>query len=106
MGLFLFSANIIALSANLLTGAGVLISNPRSFNARVFAGVTLSSACYLLGRTSYAVPADGDSSPQASPNESERRPERFKDDFEGILGLRSWCLGANPRDVQRHQLLP
>jgi hypothetical protein len=57
MGLFLFSANIIALSANLLTGAGVLISNPRSFNARVFAGVTLSSACYLLGRTSYAVPA-------------------------------------------------
>jgi AraC-like DNA-binding protein len=58
MGLFFFSANIIALTANLLTGAGVLISNPRSFNARTFAGVTLSSACYLLGRTSYAVPAD------------------------------------------------
>jgi AraC-like DNA-binding protein len=58
IGLFYFSANIVALTANLLTGAGVVASNPRSFNARIFAGVTLSSACYLVGRTSYAVPAD------------------------------------------------
>jgi AraC-like DNA-binding protein len=41
-----------------LTGAGCLISNPRSFNARIFACVTLSLACYLVGRISYAVPAD------------------------------------------------
>lgn len=57
-GLFYFGANAAALTANLLIGAGVLISNPRSFNARVFAGVTLSSACYMLGRSSYAIPAD------------------------------------------------
>jgi AraC-like DNA-binding protein len=57
-GLFYFGANVVALTANLLTGTGLLISNPRSFNARVFAGVTLSSACYLLGRSSYAIPAD------------------------------------------------
>lgn len=58
MGLLYFGANIVALTANLLTGAGLLASNPRSFNARLFAGVTLSSACYLLGRSSYAIPAD------------------------------------------------
>src|SRR5688572_1846770 len=58
LGLFYFGANIVALTANLLTGAGLLISNPRSFNARVFAGVTVSAACYLVGRLSYAVPAD------------------------------------------------
>lgn len=57
-GLFYFGANIVALTANLLTGAGLLVSNPRSFNARIFAGVTLSSACYLVGRSSYAIPAD------------------------------------------------
>jgi AraC-like DNA-binding protein len=58
IGLFFFGANIVALTANLLTGAGLLISNPRSFNARVFAGVTVSAACYAVGRLSYAVPAD------------------------------------------------
>jgi AraC-like DNA-binding protein len=58
IGLFYFGANIVALTANLLTGAGLLISNPRSFNARLFAGVTASSTCYLVGRLSYAVPAD------------------------------------------------
>ena len=58
IGLFYFGANIVALTANLLTGAGLLISNPRSFNARIFAGVTVSAACYLVGRLSYAVPAD------------------------------------------------
>ena len=58
MGLFYFGANIVALTANLLTGAGLLVSNPRSFNARIFAGVTVSAACYLVGRLSYAVPAD------------------------------------------------
>jgi AraC-like DNA-binding protein len=57
-GLFYFGANVVALTANLLTGAGLLVSNPRSFNARIFAGVTLSSACYLVGRSSYAIPAD------------------------------------------------
>lgn len=56
--LFFFAANIVALAANLLLGMGLLISNPRSFNARVFAGVTISSGCYLIGRISYAVPAD------------------------------------------------
>jgi len=56
--LFYFGANIVALTANLLIGAGVLISNPRSFNARIFACVTLSSACYLTGRISYALPAE------------------------------------------------
>jgi hypothetical protein len=58
MGLFYFGANIVALTASLLTGTGLLISNPRSFNARIFAGVTVSSACYLVGRLSYAIPAD------------------------------------------------
>lgn len=58
IGLFYFGANIVALTANLLTGAGVLISNPRSVNARLFAGVTVSAACYVVGRLSYAVPAD------------------------------------------------
>lgn len=57
-GLFYFGANIVALTASLLIGAGVLISNPRSFDARIFAGVTLGTACYLVGRISYAVPAD------------------------------------------------
>lgn len=57
-GLFYFGANVVALTANLLVGAGFLISNPRSFNVRLFAGVTASSACYLVGRMSYAVPAD------------------------------------------------
>src|SRR5688572_23195384 len=56
--LFYFAANIAALTAVLLTGAGPLISNPRSFNARIFACVTVSLACYLAGRISYAVPAD------------------------------------------------
>jgi AraC-like DNA-binding protein len=56
--LFYFGANIVALTAVMLTGAGCLISNPRSFNARVFACVTVSLACYLVGRISYAVPAD------------------------------------------------
>ena len=58
IGLFFFGANIVALTANLLTGAGLLISNPRSFNARIFPGVTVSLACYAVGRLSYAVPAD------------------------------------------------
>ena len=58
IGLFFFGANIVALTANLLTGAGLLVSSPRSFNVRVFAGVTVSAACYLVGRLSYAVPAD------------------------------------------------
>jgi hypothetical protein len=58
IGLFYFGASIVALTANFLTGAGVLISNPRSFNARVFAGVTASAACYSVGRLSYAVPTD------------------------------------------------
>ena len=58
IGLFFFGANIVALTANLLTGAGLVISNPRSLNARIFAGVTVSAACYLVGRLSYAVPAD------------------------------------------------
>lgn len=57
-GLFYFGANVVALTASLLIGAGFLISNPRSFNARLFAGVTVSSASYLVGRLSYAVPAD------------------------------------------------
>ena len=57
-GLFYFGANMVALTANVLIGAGFLISHPRSFNARVFGGVALSSALYLVGRISYAVPAD------------------------------------------------
>jgi AraC-like DNA-binding protein len=57
-GLLYFGANIVALTANLLTGVGVLVSNPRSFRARVFAGITLSSACYMVGRSSYAIPAE------------------------------------------------
>jgi AraC-like DNA-binding protein len=57
-GLFLFGADIIALTATVLLGAVVLISNPRSFNARIFAGVTVSSASYMLGRLSYAVPPE------------------------------------------------
>ena len=56
--LFYFTANIIALTANLLIGAGVLISNPRAFDARLFAGVTFSSSCYLIGRISYALPLE------------------------------------------------
>lgn len=56
--LFYFGANIVALTAILLTGACLLISNPRSFDARIFAGVTVSAACYLVIRMSYAVPAD------------------------------------------------
>jgi AraC-like DNA-binding protein len=44
LGLFFFGANIVALTANLLTGGGLLISNPRSVNARLFAAVTLSAA--------------------------------------------------------------
>jgi AraC-like DNA-binding protein len=58
LGLFYFGANIVALTANLLTGVGLLISSPRSFNARLFAGVTVSAACYLVGRLSYGVPVD------------------------------------------------
>jgi AraC-like DNA-binding protein len=57
-GLFYFGANAVALTAILLTGAGLLISNPRSFNARIFACVMVSSACYLVGRASYALPTD------------------------------------------------
>jgi AraC-like DNA-binding protein len=57
-GLFYFGADILALTASLLIGASFLISSPRSFKARMFAGVTVSSACYLVGRLSYAVPAD------------------------------------------------
>lgn len=56
--LFYFSANIVALTASLLIGAGVLISNPRSFNARLFAGVTFSAVCYLVVRISYALPSE------------------------------------------------
>lgn len=56
--LFYFAANIVALTANLLLGAGILIANPRSFNARMFACVTLSSTCYLIGRISYALPPE------------------------------------------------
>jgi AraC-like DNA-binding protein len=57
-GLFYFTANAVALTASLLVGASVLISNPRSFNARVFACVMASAACYIVGRASYAVPAE------------------------------------------------
>ena len=56
--LFYFGADIAALTAVLLTGVACLISNPRSFNARMFAGLTVSLACYLVARISYAVPAD------------------------------------------------
>src|SRR6185437_2769386 len=56
--LLYFAADIAALTAVVLSGAGCLISNPRSFNARIFACVTVSLACYLVGRISYAVPAD------------------------------------------------
>jgi AraC-like DNA-binding protein len=56
--LFYFGANIAALTAVVLIGAGCLISSPRSFNARIFACVTGSLACYMTGRISYAVPAD------------------------------------------------
>ena len=56
--LFYFGADIAALTAVLLTGTGCLISNPRSVNARIFACVTVSLACYLVGRISYAVPTD------------------------------------------------
>lgn len=58
VGLFYFGANIVALTANLLSGAGLLITSPGSFNARIFAGVTVSAACYVVGRLSYAVPED------------------------------------------------
>jgi hypothetical protein len=54
--LLFFGANVVALTTSLLIGATVVISNPRSFNARLFAGVTVSSASYLVGRLSYAVP--------------------------------------------------
>ena len=54
--LFYFGADIAALTAVALTGAGCLIANPRSFNARLFACVTVSLSCYLLGRLAYAVP--------------------------------------------------
>jgi len=57
-GLLYFGANIVALTAILLIGAGFLIRNARSFNAWLFAGVTVSSASYVVGRLSYAVPAD------------------------------------------------
>jgi AraC-like DNA-binding protein len=56
--LLYFGADIAALTAVALTGAGCLIANPRSFNARMFACVTVSLGCYLLGRLSYAVPTD------------------------------------------------
>ena len=56
--LFYFGADIAALTVILLTGAGCLILNPRSVNARLFACVTASLACYLVGRISYAVPTD------------------------------------------------
>jgi AraC-like DNA-binding protein len=56
--LLYFGADIAALTAVALTGAGCLIANPRSFNARLFTCVTVSLACYLLGRLSYAVPTD------------------------------------------------
>lgn len=56
--LLYFGANIIALTAAVLIGARCLIPNPRSFHAWVFAGVMASAACYLLGRLSYAVPAE------------------------------------------------
>jgi AraC-like DNA-binding protein len=57
-GLFYFGANIVALTAVVLIAAGCLISNPRSLDARLFAGAVVSLACYLVGRMSYAVPAD------------------------------------------------
>jgi len=57
-GLLYFGADVAALTAVALTGAGCLVANPRSFNARLFTCVTLSLACYLLGRLSYAVPTD------------------------------------------------
>ena len=56
-GLFHFGANMVALTAIVLIGASSLISKPHSFNARVFAAVAVSSACYLVGRMSYAIPA-------------------------------------------------
>ena len=56
--LFYFGTNVVSLTAVLLLGAAVLMANPRSFGARIFAGVVVSSACYLIGRLSYAVPAD------------------------------------------------
>lgn len=54
--LLLFGANIIALTAALLAGVTSLLSSPRSRSARLFAAVAFGSACYLLGRLSYAVP--------------------------------------------------
>src|SRR5678809_834243 len=57
-GLLYFGADIVALTTVLLIGTVCLIANPRSFNARVFAGVMASAACYLLGRLSYAVPIE------------------------------------------------
>jgi len=56
--LLYFGANMVALTAALLIGTHCLASNPRSLNARLFAGVMASAASYLLGRLSYAVPAD------------------------------------------------
>jgi AraC-like DNA-binding protein len=56
--LLYFGADVAALTAVALIGAGCLISNPRSFNARIFTCVAVSLACYLAGRLSYAVPAD------------------------------------------------
>ena len=50
--LLYFGADIAALTAVALTGAGCLIATPRSFNARMFACVTVSPGCYLLGRLS------------------------------------------------------
>lgn len=47
----------MALTSLLLMGAGVLVANPRAFDARLFAAAALSTACYLVGRLSYAVPA-------------------------------------------------
>ena len=50
IGLLFFGANVVAPTANVLTGTGLRIANPRSFNARMFAGVTVSAAAYLVGR--------------------------------------------------------
>lgn len=57
-GLLYFAADVVALTAALLIGAHCLATNPRSLSARLFAGVMASAASYLLGRLSYAVPAD------------------------------------------------
>ena len=45
---------MVALTATVLIGAIVIISNPRNFNAWILMLIFFSTACYLLGRMSFA----------------------------------------------------